>query len=103
MATRVRIFKPAKTAMQSGRGKVREWVLEFEPTDASTPDPLIGWNGSADTDRQVRLTFDSEQSAVAYATRRGFEYTVSRPRERKIRPKSYAANFAHGRSQPWTH
>jgi hypothetical protein len=100
---RVRIFKPAKTAMQSGRGKTRNWVLEFEPTDASRPDPLMGWNGSADTERQVRLRFASAEEAVAYAERRGYEYSVAQPRERRIRPKAYADNFAFGRAQPWTH
>ncbi len=100
---RVRIFKPAKTAMQSGRGKTRNWVIEFEPSDASTPDPLIGWVGSADTRRQVRLRFPSEEEAVAYAERHGWDYTVLKPRERRARPKSYASNFAYGRSQPWTH
>ncbi|MEN8197347.1 MAG: NADH dehydrogenase ubiquinone Fe-S protein 4, partial [Pseudomonadota bacterium] len=42
---RARIYKPAKTAMQSGRAKADDWVLEFEPEDAMTPDPLMGWNG----------------------------------------------------------
>ena len=100
---RVRIFKPARTAMQSGRGKTRDWVLEFEPVDASVPDPLIGWTGSSDTNRQVRLRFHSEEEAVAYAKRHGYDYTVVKPRERKLQRKSYAANFAYGRIQPWTH
>ena len=100
---RVRIFKPAKTAMQSGRGKTLAWVVESEPSDASRPDPLIGWNGSSDTARQVRLTFASREEAVAYAERHGYAYTVLEPQERTIRPKSYSANFAYGRSQPWTH
>lgn len=99
----VRIFCPAKTAMQSGRGKVKEWVLEFEPTDAGRPDPLIGWVGSADTRKQVRLHFPSEAEAVSYAKRNGFAYTIEEPKERRIKPKAYADNFSNGRRRPWTH
>ena len=100
---RVRIYQPAKTAMQSGLGKTRNWTLEFEPTDRSAPDALIGWCGSADTNRQVRLDFASEAEAVAYAERRGWQYTVSSPKRRRFRPKNYADNFAHDRAQSWTH
>ncbi len=100
---RVRIFKPAKTAMQSGRAKTRNWLLEFEPADSALPDPLIGWCGSSDTNRQVRLRFAAEADAVAYAERRGWSYTLGTERKRRIRPKSYADNFAYGRPQPWTH
>lgn len=103
MAVEVRIFKPSKTAMQSGRARTREWVMEFEPQDASRPDPLIGWVGSADTRRQVRLHFDTKEEAVAHAKRNGFVYTVLPPRDRKVRPKAYADNFAYSRPVPWTH
>jgi hypothetical protein len=100
---RVRIYQPAKTAMQSGRAKTQKWILEFEPTDPSRPDPLMGWNGSGDTDRQVRLRFESAEDAIAYAERRGYEYSVTRPKQRRIRPKAYSDNFAWTRLQPWTH
>ncbi len=100
---RVRIFRPAKTAMQSGRAKIQNWILEFEPTDPVRPDPLIGWNGSGDTDRQVRLRFASAEDAVAYAERHGYEYSLTRPKERRVRSKTYSDNFAYHRLQPWTH
>ena len=103
MAMRARIYRPAKTAMQSGRAKSGAWVLEFEPEDAVTPDPLMGWNGSADTGRQVRLRFGSAEEAVAYAERHGYDYNLVVPKERKIRPKTYAENFSYNRRQPWTH
>lgn len=99
----VRIFKPAKTAMQSGRGKTKDWVLEFEPLDRGTPDPLMGWVGSADTRKQVRLTFDSADEAITYAEKHGYGYTVEKPKDRRIKPKAYADNFSHGRKRPWTH
>ncbi|MBE89133.1 MAG: oxidoreductase [Rhodospirillaceae bacterium] len=99
----VRIYKPAKTAMQSGRAKIKDWVLVFEPSDRSTPDPIMGWNGSTDTKRQVRLEFESQESAVEYAKAQGYTYTVAQAKERKIKPKAYADNFAFHRKVPWTH
>ncbi len=99
----VRIFKPAKSAMQSGRSKNDCWILEYESADRSAPDPLIGWNGSADTRRQIRLSFDSPEQAVAYAREKGCTYTVHKPHERKIKPKAYADNFSYSRPEPWTH
>ena len=28
-----RIYKPAKTAMQSGQAKTKEWMLDYEPEE----------------------------------------------------------------------
>ena len=103
MPQHVRIYRPAKTAMQSGQAKTKDWVMVYEPTDASRPDPIIGWNGSADTRRQVHLTFDSKEEAVAYARKKGYTYTLREPKERRIKPKAYADNFAFKRMEPWTH
>ena len=89
---RVRIYHPARTAMQSGRRKTRHWVLEFEPA-AKGIDPLMGWTESADTRNQVRMRFPSREAAVAFAEKRGLEADVFDPRPRRVKPKSYAANF----------
>ena len=63
-----RIYRPSKTAMQSGRAKAADWVLEFEPKDARRPDPLMGWTVTSDTESsQVRLTFETKEEAVRYA------------------------------------
>jgi len=90
---RVRIYRPAKTAMQSGRGNTRAWVLEFEPAARKAHDPLMGWVSSGDTRGQVRLRFATKQDALAYAKRCGLAAEVEEPRERRVRPKSYADNF----------
>ena len=103
MARHVRIFRPAKTAMQSGQAKTRRWVMVFEPTGRSAPDPIMGWSSSADTGRQVTLRFDSRDDAVAYARKHGYTYTVREPKSRTVKPKAYADNFATGRRQTWTH
>jgi hypothetical protein len=99
-----RIFRPSKSAMQSGRGKTQEWVLEFEPTDALRPDPLMGWTQTSDTtSSQVRLEFDTREEAVRYAEQRGIAFQLIDPKPAKRIIKAYADNFAFGRKVPWTH
>ena len=98
-----RIFKPAKTAMQSGYGKTKKWVLEYEPETPREVEPLMGWTSSGDMSSQIRLTFSSKEDAVAYAERNGIAYQVFEPKSRVIRPKAYADNFKYGRIGMWTH
>ncbi len=89
----VRIYQPAKTAMQSGRAKTRRWVMEYEPSAAREIDPLMGWTSSRDTRSQLRLNFSTREEAVAFAEKRGLAYQIEEPHARHIRPKSYAENF----------
>lgn len=94
---KVRIYRPTKTAMQSGYANTRQWVIEFEPGAGRRHEPLMGWISSADTKAQVRLRFDTEAEAVAYAQRQGYDYVLAEPKLRKLRPKSYADNFKYNR------
>jgi hypothetical protein len=90
----VRIYRPAKTAMQSGpAGNAKVWVLEYEPAAPKMPDPLMGWLGSGDTRQQLRLKFHTREEAVAYAIRNGLDYQVAEEPKKPFRPKSYADNF----------
>ena len=98
-----RIYKPAKSAMQSGLARTKDWVLEFEPERPRTIDPLMGWTGSADPRQQVQMSFDTKEEAIAYAERNGIPYTVQEPEPRKPVVKSYADNFKYGRIGIWTH
>jgi hypothetical protein len=100
----VRIYKPARNAMQSGKGKSQDWILEFVAATPRTTDPLMGWTSSSDTRQQVRLFFESCDQAVAYAEREGLAYHVipEVPAGRPIK-KSYSDNFRWGRSDNWTH
>ena len=100
-----RIYKPAKTAMQSGQAKTHDWVLEFPADAARTKDPLMGWTSSTDTQAQVRLRFPTKEAAVAYAAKHGIAAHVAEPKPRKpvIRPGGYGDNFAHSRRGAWTH
>jgi len=100
---RVRIYRPSKTAMQSGQAGTQEWVMEFEPEARRELDPLMGWTSSRDTREQVRIAFDTQEEAVAYAEREGYAYTVQQPHQRIVRPKSYSDNFRYDRIGRWTH
>jgi hypothetical protein len=98
-----RIYRPAKNAMQSGKAKTQDWVLEFEPKSVRAPDPLMGWTVTTDTDGQIRLSFDSKEDAVAYAQAHGISFQLVDPKPVKRIIKAYADNFAFGRKMPWTH
>ena len=99
---KVRIRKPAKTAMQSGQANTKEWLLESEPAPKEI-DPLMGWTSSRDTMQQVELWFPTLDEAKAHAERNGWQYTIEQPHVRPVRPKAYADNFAFARKEPWTH
>jgi hypothetical protein len=98
-----RIYKPAKTAMQSGKAKTNEWVIDFEPEQPRTVEPLMGWTSSADTRQQVRLRFDSKEEAIAYCERNGIPFQLRASNEPARRVIAYADNFAYNRRDAWTH
>lgn len=102
---RARIYKPAKTAMQSGTAKTHDWLLEFAQTAARDVDPLMGWTSSSDTQTQVKLRFPTKEAALDYAKSNGIDAQVVEPKPRKsnIRPGGYGDNFATGRRGAWTH
>ena len=91
--TRARIFRPAKTAMQSGRGGTRSWILEYAPATPRRPDPLMGWASAQDTLNEVQLRFATLEEAVAFAEKNGLDYTVIEPHNSIEKSKSYADNF----------
>ena len=92
-----RIYRPTKTAMQSGRANTRKWQLDYEPATPRRPDPLMGWSSAQDTLNQIKLRFATLDEAVAYAKRKGLDYVVIEPHERTPKPKSYAENFRYDR------
>ena len=98
-----RIYRPAKSAMQSGLARTKDWVLEFDSKLGMRVEPLMGWTSNADTCRQVRLSFASKDEAVSYAEREGIDYNVVEPKVRKPVAKSYGNNFKFGRICRWTH
>jgi hypothetical protein len=87
---RARIYRPAKNAMQSGKARTKQWLLEYEPETARTIDPLMGWTSSRDMRQQLCLEFDTAEEAVAYAKATTFLISCSsrmcpRPSPRPIR------------------
>ena len=78
--------------MQSGRGKLKKWVLEFETKDPSI-NPLMGWETSTDTLEEVILKFPSKEKALEYAENNNISYTVLEPKKKEFVIKSYADNF----------
>jgi hypothetical protein len=93
----VRIYRPAKNAMQSGTAKTRSWVLEYEPASRRDPDPLMGWASADDTLNEVHLRFLTLAEAIAFAKKRGLDYVVGEPHDLRFKPKSYAENFRYDR------
>jgi len=98
-----RIYRPAKTAMQSGTAKTRDWVLDYEPEQPREVEPLMGWTSSGDMRQQLRLRFASAEEAIAYAERHGIAYQVFDAKTPSRRSIAYSDNFAFKRRDAWTH
>ena len=98
-----RIFRPSKTAMQSGKAKTHEWMLQFEQEVPRSVEPLMGYTSSADTRQQLRMAFPTKEAAIEYAERNGIPYVVSEPHDPKRRVVAYADNFRYNRIGQWTH
>jgi hypothetical protein len=89
--------------MQSGHAKTKDWVLDYEPEEPRVVESLMGWTSSGDMKSQLRLTFDSQDEAVAYCERHGIPYQVFEAKQPARRGLSYADNFAFTRRGAWTH
>ncbi|MBO0903843.1 ETC complex I subunit [Jiella sonneratiae] len=98
-----RIFRPTRTAMQSGKAKTRLWVLEYEPEARKEVEPLMGYTSSSDMRSQVRLSFETKEQAIDYAERNGIVFRLEEPHAPKRVRVAYADNFKYDRRQPWTH
>jgi hypothetical protein len=97
------IFKPARTAMQSGKGNTEKWVLAYEPEKPRTVEPLMGYTSSSDMHSQITLRFDTLEEATAYAQKAGIPYRIEVPHEPRRRRISYTDNFRYDRKEPWSH
>ena len=89
---KAKIFKPTKTAMQSGFAKSDKWVIEYI-VDQPGINPLMGWESSTDTYSELKLEFSSKDLAIEYAKKNKIFYEIIEPKLRKINKKSYADNF----------
>ncbi|WP_240233331.1 ETC complex I subunit [Devosia lacusdianchii] len=98
-----RIYRPARNAMQSGKGKSKQWVLVHEQASAREIDPLMGYTSSGDTRTQIKLSFDTQEAAEAYAQKNGIAYSVQPAHDATPKRVSYPDNFRSDRKTPWTH
>ena len=89
---RAKIYKPTKTAMQSGSRNTKNWLLEFDTKNTGI-DPLMGWESSKDTMSEVKLEFSSKDEAISYVKKNNIEYYIIEPQKRKLNKKSYTDNF----------
>ena len=89
---KAKIYKPSKTAMQSGTKKYDKWIIEFI-TKKPGINPLMGWESSTDTYSELKLEFNSKDLAIEYAKKNKINYELIEPKMRKINKKSYADNF----------
>jgi hypothetical protein len=89
---KAKIYKPTKTAMQSGTKKFDRWVIEFI-TDQPGINPLMGWESSTDTSSELKLEFSSKELAIDYAKKNKINFEIIEPKLRKVIKKSYADNF----------
>ena len=89
---KAKIYKPSKTAMQSGTSKFDKWIIEFI-VDKPGINPLMGWESSTDTYEELSLEFKSKKLAIEYAKKNKINYEIIEPNIKKINKKSYADNF----------
>ena len=91
--TIARILEQERKTTQSGKANAGKWILEFERQQPLRPDPLTGWNGSGDTNTQVRMTFGSKEAAIAYCDKHGLAYHVVPAAPVRLKLQAYADNF----------
>ena len=98
-----RIYKPSKTAMQSGFANTKAWVLDFAPEAPGGVSPLLGWTSGGYLRKLLRLFFHNKVAAIAYCARHDIAYQVFETTPVKRRTISYSDNFSFRRRDSWTH
>ena len=91
--TVARISELDRRTTQSGTANTGRWLLEFERKEAQRADPLTGWNGSGDTNTQVRINFKTREEAIAFAERKGIRYHLVPTTPVRMKIQAYADNF----------
>ena len=77
----LKIYKPAKTSMQSGRNKTKKWIAEYISEKDIDKDSLMGWNSSKDTMSQVKIFFETKEKAIEWAKKNNYQYFVEEPKK----------------------
>lgn len=93
---KVKIYQPTKSAMQSGKGNTRHWLLvPLEEKNPRRVEPVMGWVSSDNTESQLKIYFNSKEDAIEYADSKNFTYEIHQPEISSIKKKSYAENFTN--------
>lgn len=90
---RVRIYQPAKNAMQSGTNNTHFWQMDFD-TRERWENPLMGWTSSGDPMSNIQVDFATKEEAIAHCKKMGWEYYVQKPNINQPKPRSYGLNFS---------
>ncbi|MEO8454489.1 MAG: NADH dehydrogenase ubiquinone Fe-S protein 4 [Sphingomicrobium sp.] len=91
--TIARISELDRKTTQSGKANSGHWLLEFERQERLRPDPLTGWNGSGDTNPQVRMNFATREAAIAYCDKLELDYHIVPAQPVRMKIQAYADNF----------
>jgi len=89
---KAKIYKPTKTAMQSGRRNTKKWFLQYETLNNGV-NPLTGWETSSDTMSEIKMEYETKDQAVNYAKKNNIDFYIIEPETRKTIKKSYSDNF----------
>eukprot|EP00158_Paraphelidium_tribonemae_P005605 Partr_v1_DN27429_c0_g1_i1_m72186 putative NADH dehydrogenase (ubiquinone) Fe-S protein 4, 18kDa (NADH-coenzyme Q reductase) len=95
---RVRIFKPSRTAMQSGTNENQHWQIDFD-TKPKWENPLMGYTSSGDYVQGLRMRFHERTDAIQFAEKQGWDYIVQEEQVPKFRGKSYSDNFKYSKNR----
>ncbi|CAD7091977.1 unnamed protein product [Hermetia illucens] len=91
---RVRIYMPAKNAMQSGTNNLNYWKIDFDNRER-WENPLMGWCSTGDPLSNMQVEFNSKDEAIDFCEKNGWRWFVeSLPAPKKEKPKSYGINFS---------
>ncbi|XP_072942559.1 NADH dehydrogenase [ubiquinone] iron-sulfur protein 4, mitochondrial isoform X2 [Epargyreus clarus] len=94
---RVRIYQPAKNAMQSGTNNIHHWEMEFD-TRQRWENPLMGWTSTGDPLSNMKVQFASPDEAIEHCEKNGWIWYLDIPKiEKELKPKSYGLNFSWNR------
>ncbi len=87
------IFKPSKSAMQSGLKNSKKWCLTNKDINESFISSKYCWNGSSNPEKQIKLFFSDLDSAINFAKKNNYSFEVMEPNHKILIKKSYAENF----------
>ncbi|KAF7288522.1 hypothetical protein HMN09_01381200 [Mycena chlorophos] len=93
----VRVYQATRNTMQSGGAKGERWRIDFDILQggARWENPLMGYASSADYMQGTRMSFKSQEDAIHFAKKQGWDYYVQAPTVKRIPPKNYSENYLY--------